>query len=160
MAYRNKTYIVFDADTDMRYYTMLKAWDGNEKFDFNFLNAHDINNLWGQSTEETIKRKLKERLNNTKVLAVLIGENTKNLHKYVRWEIEQAIKLDIPIIGINLNKKNRLDTGRCPAILRDHLAVHIPYGEKAVMHALKHWPDEYHRRKNNSTGDRYYSQFD
>ena len=35
---------------------------------------------------------------------VLVGEKTKNLYKFVRWEIELAIKLGLPIIVANLNK--------------------------------------------------------
>jgi hypothetical protein len=38
MAYRNKTYVCFDADNDMRYYTMMKAWKQNENISFDFNN--------------------------------------------------------------------------------------------------------------------------
>ena len=36
MAYRNKTYVCFDGDTDMRYYNLMKAWKQNDNTDFNF----------------------------------------------------------------------------------------------------------------------------
>jgi len=106
MAYKNKTYVCFDADNDIHYYRLMTAWKENDKIAFNFHNAHEINNLRDGSSEETIKRKLRERLENTKVLVVLIGEHTKNLYKYVRWEIEYAIENNIPIIGVNLNGNN------------------------------------------------------
>ena len=48
-----------------------------------------------------------KQLKNTKVLVILIGENTKNLYKYVRWEIEYAIENDIPIVAVNLNKSKK-----------------------------------------------------
>ncbi len=116
MAYRNKTYVCFDADNDIRYYRLMTAWKENDRIAFDFHNAHEINNLRDGSSEETIKRKLRERLQNTKVLVVLIGEQTKSLYKYVRWEIEYAIEHDIPIIGVNLND-NRKKNSLCPPIL-------------------------------------------
>ena len=43
MAYRNKTYVAFDGDNDMRYYQLMKAWNQNDSTSFNFHDAHDIN---------------------------------------------------------------------------------------------------------------------
>ena len=140
MTYRNKTYVCFDADTDMKWYQLMKAWKENDNIAFDFQNAHEINTVRDGSTEETIKRKLRERLENTKVLVVLIGENTKNLYIYVRWEIEYAVEKDIPIIAVNLNDKKSVDENRCPPILRDKLAVHIPFGQKIMNYALNNWP--------------------
>jgi hypothetical protein len=157
MAYRNKTYVCFDADNDMRYYRLMTAWKENDQIAFNFHNAHEINNLRDGSSEETIKRKLRERLQNTKVLVVLIGEHTKNLFKYVRWEIEYAIEKDIPIIGVNLNGKKAMDNKLCPPILRDELAIYIPFGQKIMNYALNHWPDSHKSyKKEGKTGAYYY----
>lgn len=160
MAYRNKTYICFDADVDMNYYKTLKMWKANENFDFDFYNAHELNRIMHFSSEVTIKRKLRERLVNTKVLIVLIGEKTKNLYKFVRWEIEQALNLDIPIIAVNLNKKNGIDLNRCPAILRDKVVMHIPYKKEAFIYAMNHWVNYYHKVKNDGKVNYYYPSLD
>lgn len=153
MAYRNKTYVCFDADNDIRIYRLMTAWNENERIAFNFHNAHEINNLRDGSSEETIKRKLRERLQNTKVLVVLIGDHTKNLYKYVRWEIEYAIENDIPVIAVNLNKKKYMDENLCPPILKDKLAIHIPFGQKIIDYALNNWPSSHEsHRKNGDTG--------
>lgn len=152
MTYKNKTYICFDADTDMNYYNLMCAWKENESIAFNFQNAHDLNNLRPTSSEDTIKQKLRERLANTYVMIVLIGENTKYLYKFVRWEIEYAIEMDIPIICVNINKLKKIDDNLCPAILKTSLAIHIPYGQKIIDYALNHWPTthEEHKRKDKS----------
>jgi hypothetical protein len=42
MAYRNKTYVIFDADNDMWAYGYMKGWKSNENLDFNFHDAHDL----------------------------------------------------------------------------------------------------------------------
>jgi hypothetical protein len=158
MAYANKTYVCFDADTDMLYYRLMTAWKENDKIEFNFHNAHEINNLRDGSSEETIKAKLRERLKNTKVLVVLIGENTKNLYKYVRWEIEWAIENDIPIVAVNLNKKRQMDDKLCPPILKDKLAIHIPFGQKIMDFALNKWTEwHYTHKKNGKTGPFHYN---
>jgi len=60
MSYRNKTYVAFDADTDIQYYRIMTAWKENEKIDFDFHNAHDLNNLMKTSSEDTIKRTFKQ----------------------------------------------------------------------------------------------------
>jgi hypothetical protein len=148
MAYRNKTYVCFDADTDMRYYNLMRAWKENDVIAFDFQNAHDLNNLRGGSSEETIKVKLRERLLNTKVFIVLVGEKTRYLYKFVRWEIEYAIEKDIPIIVANINGLKKVDDNLCPPLLREALAIHISYGPNSINHALNSWPQfhaEYRR---------------
>ncbi|SDF84700.1 TIR domain-containing protein [Sporomusa acidovorans] len=161
MTYRNKTYVCFDADNDMESYEEMLKWKDDDRNDFNFYNAHDLNNLRDGSLEDTIKRKLRERLNNTKVMVVLVGEKTKNLHKFVRWEQEVALEKEIPIIAANLNEKNRCDNDLCPPIIRDELVVHVPFDLKPIQTALDNWPDEYLKlKKDGISGPRYYSNFD
>ena len=98
MAYRNKTYVAFDGDNDMWAYAYMKGWKQNDSSSFNFYDAHDLNTARDSSTEESIKRQLRERMNNSKVFVLLIGEHTKYLTKFVKWEVEQALKKDLPII--------------------------------------------------------------
>ena len=155
MAYKNKTYVCFDADNDIHYYRLMTAWKENQAIAFNFHNAHEINNLRDGSSEETIKTKLRERLSNTKVLIVLLGEHTKNLYKYVRWEIEYSVEKDIPIIAVNLNGKKKIDGNLCPPILKDELAIHIPFGQKIIDYALNNWPSSHISHKNKNEGGAY-----
>lgn len=157
MAYRNKIYIAFDADSDIHYYRLMQAWKQNDNTDFDFNNAHDHNTIRPWSSEDSIKTALRERMKNSCVLLLLIGEKTKFQNTYVRWEIEQAIKQDIPIIGINLNGKRSMDENRCPLILRDKLAVHITFNRSIIQYALENWPSSYRTYKSQSaTGPYYY----
>ena len=148
----------FDADNDIHYYRLMLAWKQSDKTDFQFYNAHDLNRLLPISTEETIKRKLRERLRNTKVFIVLVGKSTQYLYKFVRWEMEQALGLDIPIIAVNLNGKRVKDNDRCPPIIRDKLVVHVSFNARIVQHALENWETEYHKLKQEGTsGARIYN---
>ncbi|MEZ4104081.1 MAG: TIR domain-containing protein [Candidatus Paceibacterota bacterium] len=141
MSYTNKAYVAFDADNDIRYYRLMQAWRKTDGTGFGFFDAHDLNNLMPYSTEETIKAKLRERMSNTKVFVLLVGSNTKYLYKFVHWEIEQAIKRDIPIVVVNLNGKRKKDTSLCPAILNDTLSLHISFNKAIVSKAINEWPN-------------------
>ena len=78
MSYRNKTYVIFDGDEDMWAYRYKRGWKANENIDFNFFDAHDLKPLTDRAGEDTVKRRLRERLGDTKQAIVLIGEKTKN----------------------------------------------------------------------------------
>ncbi|RWE29167.1 MAG: molecular chaperone Tir [Mesorhizobium sp.] len=156
MAYRNKTYIAFDGDSDMRYYRLMTAWSAHEGFNFSIYDAHDLNTARDSSQEESIKRQLRERFANSKLFMVLIGEKIRYLTKFVKWEIETAIRLDLPIIGINLNG-SRTQDDRCPSSMRDTLAVYVPFNEKIITFAMNDWPSSHAaNRRAGKTGWFYY----
>ena len=156
MSYQNKTYVIFDGDKDMWAYAFMKGWKSNENMDFNFYDAHDIRPLTDRASEETVRKALRERLANAKQTIVLVGENTRNLYRFVRWEIEISQKRELPIIVVNLNGSRQLDGDRCPAILREWLAAHIEFKAKIIQHALDNFPDEYTRLRESTNGPRSY----
>ena len=156
MAYRNKTYVCFDGDSDMHYYRLMTAWKDNKNFSFNFHNAHDLNTARDSSQEESIKRKLRERFANSKLLVVLIGQKTKNLTKFVKWEMETAIRLDLPIVGLNLNGSRSRDA-LCPPAIRDELAVYVTFNPSIIEYAMDGWPASHtNYRRDGETGPYYY----
>lgn len=157
MSYRNKTYVIFDADNDRWAYAYMKGWKSNENMDFNFHDAHDIGPLSDWATDETIKARLRARFSNAKQAIVLVGEGTKNLRKWVPWEIEISQKLDIPIIVVNLNGKRRMDPNLCPVALRDSVAAHVEFKATIIQYALDNFPDEYGRIQASASGPRHYS---
>ncbi|NTW90083.1 MAG: molecular chaperone Tir [Candidatus Moranbacteria bacterium] len=157
--FTNKTYVAFDADSDIHYYRLMQAWKKNDNTSFNFYDAHDLNNLMPWSSEETIKGKLAERLQNTKIFILLVGEKTKFLYKFVRWEIEQAISRKIPIIVVNLNGKRSMDSNLCPTVATDELAVHVSFNQKIIEYAINNWAEsDLNYRKQGKTGPFYYKE--
>ena len=159
MAYRNKTFVSFDGDNDIHYYRLMQAWKQNDNTDFNFYNAHDINTARDTSTEESIKAQLAERIRNSKLFVLLVGENTRYLRKFVPWEIEQALKKELPIIVVNLNGLRSMDSQRCPPSLHAELAIHISFNTAILQYALENWPASHtaHSQKNES-GPYYYKE--
>ena len=67
------------------------------------------------------------------------------------------MKLDIPIISVNLNGERSQDGDLCPPIIRDEYVVHIPFKLKIIQYALDNFPSEYHRRSQSDNGPRLYN---
>ncbi len=157
MAYRNKVFVSFDGDNDIHYYRLMRAWKQNDKTPFNFFDAHDINTALDSSSEETIKRRLSERLSGAKVVVSLIGAKTRYLYKFVRWELEQALRRGIPVVGVNLNGLRFQDRDRCPPVIRDALVIYVSYQPAIVQYSLENWPSQCMRlRQSGATGPHYY----
>jgi hypothetical protein len=154
-------YVAFDGDKDKWAYAFMKGWKTNDRVDFDFEDAHDLDAMTSRAQNEAyVKANLKERMKKSDALVVIVGEGTKNLYKFVRWEIENAIDLGLPIIVTNLNNKTRMDPDLCPAILRDLSAAHIPFKKDAIKHALANWPGEWRRlsTQDKADGARYYDK--
>lgn len=159
MAYRNKTYIAFDGDTDMSYYRTLQMWKSNDDINFEFYDAHDLNTSRDTSLTESIKNQLRTRFDNSKLFMIIVGEKTKWNRKFIPWEIEQALNRKLPIIVVNINGVRQKDENRCPTLLRDELAIHIPFKAAIIQYAFENWPSSYesHRSQGN-TGTYVYKE--
>jgi len=155
MAYRNKVYVSMDADNDLYYYYLMKAWKQNDNSSFNFYDAHDINTILDKS-EASIKAGLMERFRNTSVFVLLVGEHTRYLYKFVRWEIEQALKRNLPCIIVNLNGLRQQDDNRCPPIIKNKLAVHISFNSRILQYALENWPEDHFGKKAEGSDNAYH----
>ena len=157
MSYRNKTYVIFDGDGDMWAYAFMLGWKSRDHIEFDFHDAHDINTITDRANEETVKRKLRERFKDTKQVIVLVGPNTKNLYRFVRWEIDVALDLNLPIIVVNLNGGRACDQDLCPPILRGEMAVHVAFRMKIIQYAMDNFPAEHGKLLAQSAGgDRVY----
>lgn len=155
MGYKDTTYVIFDGDDDYWAYARMKGWKALKNIDFDFRDAHDINRLRDYSSEKTVKRKLRERFKYADQVVVLIGESTKNLYRFVRWELEVALNWDLPIIAVNLNGKRSIDDELCPPIIKKEFVAHIPFKMKIIKYALDSFPSEYHQGDEDE-GARYY----
>lgn len=150
------TYIAFDADTDIHYYRLMQAWTANPRFQFDFLNSHELTTIRSDSGEETIKRHLRERMKSSRGLVLLVGENTRSMKKYVPYEIDLAKEADLPIVVVNLNKKRQMDTDRCPMRLQNHLAIHVGFYEPIIRFALENWLTWHSQHRSNGKDGAFY----
>ena len=122
----------------MHCYRMMQAWKENEHIDFNFTDCQLASEL-NSENEDYIKRKCRERINMAGKYILLIGEDTRDKHKYVRWEAEVAIEKDCTIIGVNLDGSRTMVMETCPPIVRDIGALFVPFRPKIIGYALEHY---------------------
>lgn len=144
--YRNKIYVAFDGDRDMKYYDILKAWDANGDIEFNFNDVHEMTQSHDWAQPESIKRSLKYRMDNSKLFILLIGEHTKLLTKFVQYEVETAMRLELPIICVNLNN-SRMEDNLSPKWFDDYLRIYIPFKKEIIKYAMDNWPNSFKQHK-------------
>ncbi|WP_207434916.1 TIR domain-containing protein [Sabulibacter ruber] len=153
MGHKDRTYVIFDGDKDQWAYRYMRGWNNNRNIDFNFDDAHELKPLTYRAQDEIyIKTRLRERLKQTDQVILLIGESTKFLYKYVRWELELAIELNLPIIAVNLDKTRVQNPSLCPAIIRTYpKTVYVAFRSKIIQYALDNFPSFIRNYKGNET---------
>jgi len=146
MAYKNKTFISF-ASEDITSYRLMQACKANENIDFDFFDAHDLNTALDTSKPETIKKRLRERLSNTKQIILLIGDNTKSKSakkdSFIHYEVEVMKNLGIPIIFANINQDRKSDKTRVPSSLNEIYTISTSFQPKIIKYALDNFPLAY-----------------
>ncbi|WP_087099401.1 TIR domain-containing protein [Nocardiopsis sp. JB363] len=139
MVYRNKTYVAF-AGEDLHCYRLMEAWRDNKNIDFNFFDAHDICTARDSSRPETIRRRLRDRIVNAKQVVMLISDTTKpkagRSTSFLFYEVEQIVKLDLPVVFVNLNGNRGSQTGKLPTMLRERYTMSVSFQPKIIKYAL------------------------
>lgn len=162
MPYRNKTYVAF-ASEDLHYYRLMTAWRDNEKIDFDFLDAHNINTALDTSRPDTIRRRLRERLANTKQAVVLISDTTKpkaaRSSSFLYYEIEVIARLNLPVVFVNLNGSRAVQSAKIPSTLASQYSASVSFQPKIVQYALDEHVEDFYDNlaaKAPKTGAFYY----
>ena len=162
MAYRNKTFISF-ASEDINYYRMMEAWRDNDKMDFNFHDAHDLNVAFDTSQPDTIRRRLRERLANTKQVVMLISDVTRSKAadhgSFIHYEVTVIEKLKLPVVFANLNKRRESQSNKIPQLLTAPYTISVPFGLEILKYALDNFPEDHEknqRSKEPKSGAYYY----
>jgi hypothetical protein len=159
MAYRNKTFVSF-ASEDIRSYWLMCAWRANKKIDFNFLDAHDLNTALDTSHPETIRRRLRERLANTKQVVLLVGDQTRAIagrpSRFLYYEVEVIERLGLPVVFANLNGSRRVQQSRLPRVLTGQYTISVSFQPTIIRYALDDFVDGYASAKRTHTTPYYY----
>lgn len=144
MGFHEPTYVVFDGDNDKWAYAYMKGWKESERVPFDFRDTHDLDTMTSTAqNEQYAKGKLKERMNKSSAVIVLVGVNTKWLYKYVRWELELALELGLQIIAVSLDEARKIKSELLPPIIRDSCIIQVPFKMKAIKYALEYWPNDF-----------------
>ncbi len=99
-----KIFISYDYDNDKHYKNLLKAWDANGTFDFNF-DDHSADISINSTDAAAIKRAISAKINNATYFLCIVGTKTHN-SSWVKWEIEKAIELNKKIVAVKTSSAN------------------------------------------------------
>ena len=127
MAYRNGTYSAFYVDEpfaesnlgahstkDFVYYNLLRAWKGADS-SFPFIDSHNKNyNVRdGSDWENTLKPRIRDRLNSSKNIVLFLSSITKN-SRAIHEEIDYGINTDgLPVIVVYPEYSEKSDIINC-----------------------------------------------
>ena len=161
MSTRTKTYIAFDGDSDLMSYRTVQSWSANQALSFNLNDAHNINDAKDDSLPQSIINQLRERLDVSKIVILLVGDRTKyNRKGILKYEIQYALRNKLPIllafIGFEVAHSNTSELWskylrpKIPSVLLDAAEVYAlvsPFTRPSVEHAVKtyshlHLPDK------------------
>lgn len=168
----NSSNLGANATPDFLYYNQLRAWKAADN-SFPFVDAHaKTYNVRDDSSWETLKSRLYERLDVSKNIVLFLSCNTKN-SQALREEIDYGINVKgLPIIVIYPDfaektdiwgstglKKQVKDLWDKLPVFRDNMSkvatLHVPYKKSLIISALKDsdftvqnmtTPDQYHYR--------------
>lgn len=156
MAYRNGIYVAFNGcsttdptKSDIKYFNLMKAWDSNNNIEFSFTNSHDKTAAVNDSSKMIIlKRRLQERMRNSKSMLLIITENSNANRGLLGWEIEQCVKnYNLPIIVVYTMCSGKLASTNpyqkyWPEKLKNFIdkdevkTIHIPFKKEIVLRAI------------------------
>lgn len=160
MSYRNKTYVAF-ASENIHFYRLMTAWKANEHIEFDFTNAHDVYEARDTSLPSTIKRRLRERLSDTKQVVLLGSTDAKRKggdgSSFLAYEVDAIIDLGLPVIIANLDKSRSVVGANCPRPFtdEDYYTMSVSFGPTIIQYALDHYAQEF-RDGSSNTGAYYY----
>ena len=155
LSYLDKTYVIFDGKQDMAAYHFMRGWKETNHVDFDFHDAHDLYTE-ELSMRHAVRRWLRKRFASGRQVIVLVGEYTRHKHRFVRWQMDAALDLGLPIIAANLNQKRRLDPDRCPPVLMGECVVHVAFRARIIKYALDNFPEQFASRTSDLGKDFYY----
>lgn len=155
MAYKNGTYVAFHAqgtnipiDSDIKYYNLLKAWTAKKDDDFSFTNSHEKTYaVRDTSNKTTLQNRLKERLNASKNMLLIIGDTTRYDTDWVPFEITYAVDIcGLPLLVVYPDTNYVINPSTLsylwPKALSERIssgkvkAIHLPFNKSLLADAI------------------------
>src|ERR1043166_7199772 len=123
----------------------MEAWRDNTNIDFSFFDAHDLFIARDTSQPESIKARLRERLKNAKQF-VLLGSRVARKKggdpsSFLGYEIKSMLKLDRPIVIVNLDGSRDVQSSFIPQAILDagYYTMSVSFQPKIIKFALDNY---------------------
>lgn len=158
MPYRNRTFVSF-ASEHIHAYRLMCAWRNNKRIDFNFHDAHDLN-VALDTSPDTIRRRLGERLSNTKQVVLLVGDETRRVaarrSRFLHYEVEVIERLGLPVVFANLSGSRSVQSSRLPSRLTGQFTISVSFQPTIIKYALDDFVARYPAERRSKTTPRSY----
>ena len=127
---KRKIFVSFHSKRDAKYRNILKAWQKNKDFEFDFYDT-SVGVSIKSEDDATVKRVISRKVNESNLILCIIGEET---HKrpMVNWELEKAKELNIKIIASKI--ENHYKAPKC--LLNSNIKFE-KFSEKNINAAIK-----------------------
>lgn len=108
---KKKVFVSYDHSEDLKYKDILRAWDANTEFDFEF-DQRSPNKPIDSEEAGPIKAALTKKMLESEYLLVIIGAKTYS-SKWMKWEIDRAKQSDtkLKLAAVKIESVNTLPTG-------------------------------------------------
>ena len=155
MVNRTGTYFGFDGlgqtnptKSDFKYYAKVQSWAAGKNIDFQFVNSHEkASAVRDTSKRATLEASIKQRLQASKNMVVILSKDTRKSGSMLSFEIEKAVDTySLPLIiaytGCNSILEPKMLSNRWPNALQTRInngkanAIHIPFKKEAILEAI------------------------
>lgn len=92
---KKKVFVSYDHSEDLRYKNLLRAWDANDNFDFEF-DQRSPNEPINSDNASRIKQALTQKMKECEYLLVIVGEKSHQ-SKWMTWEISRSKESDVKL---------------------------------------------------------------
>ena len=107
MPKKKKIFVSYHWSKDRHYKELLNAWSNNPKFNFKMKDVSTDVSINSRDASY-IKQCIKKDIESCDVFLVPIGEDTHKSKWVDEYEIPKAFELNKPIVGVLLDKKNKI----------------------------------------------------
>ncbi|SEU06509.1 TIR domain-containing protein [Hymenobacter actinosclerus] len=108
---KKKVFVSYDHSEDLRYKDILRAWDANDNFDFEF-DQRSPNVAIDSTQASAIKSALTTKMKEADYLLVIVGAKSAS-SKWMNWEISRAKESDtkLRLAAVKIVSTNTLPSG-------------------------------------------------
>lgn len=108
---KKKVFVSYDHSEDLRYKDILRAWDANDNFDFEF-DQRSPNVAIDSTDAAAIKTSLTTKMKQADYLLVIVGAKSAS-SKWMNWEVSRAKESDtkLKLAAVKIASANALPAG-------------------------------------------------
>lgn len=132
-----KVFISYDHSEDLRYKNLLRAWDANSIFSFEF-DQRSPNEPINSLNAAVIKASLTKKMQESECLFVIIGEKSHK-SQWMAWEIDKAKSLKLKLAAVKISGGSITPSG----LLNSGTQFATSFTQERIIEALRNAKNNY-----------------